>query len=126
MARLDLLPFADEHLGAAGRMLAERHKRQRELEPILPRRFEDAAAAQLEVEEAWRREHASGAIGLLDGKFSGYLIGAPRPPRLWGPNVWIEAAGHAVSEPELLRDLYAARSEERRVGTGARRSGPAD
>jgi GNAT superfamily N-acetyltransferase len=108
MARLDLLPFTDEHLGAAGRMLAERHRHQREAEPLLPRRYEDAAAAQLEVEEAWRRDHASGAIALLDGKFSGYLVGAPRPPRQWGPNVWIEAAGHAVAEPELLRDLYAA------------------
>jgi GNAT superfamily N-acetyltransferase len=89
-------------------MLAERHRRHRESEPLLPRRYEDAAAAQVEVEEAWRREHASGAIALLDGSFAGFLLGAPRPPRQWGPNVWIEAAGHAVSDPELLRDLYAA------------------
>jgi GNAT superfamily N-acetyltransferase len=110
MPRLDLLPFTDEHLGPAGRLLAERHRRHRVAEPLLPRRFEDPAAAQLEVEDAWRRDHASGAIALLDGTFAGYLIGAPRPPRAWGPNVWVEAAGHAVSEPELVRDLYAGAS----------------
>jgi GNAT superfamily N-acetyltransferase len=108
MPRLDLLPFTDEHIGPAGRLLAERHRRHREAEPLLPRRFEDASAAQLEVEDAWRRDHSSGATALLDGSFAGYLIGAPRPPRLWGPNVWIEVAGYAVTEPELIRDLYAA------------------
>src|SRR5262249_15359063 len=27
---------------------------------------------------------------------------------VWGPNVWIESAGHASGEPELVRDLYAS------------------
>jgi ribosomal protein S18 acetylase RimI-like enzyme len=108
MPRLDLLPFADEHLGAAGRLLAERHRRHREAEPLLPRRFENAEEARAEVEAAWRSEHASGAVALSDGRFAGYLIGAPRLGSAWGPNVWIELAGHAAEEPELVRYLYAA------------------
>ena len=27
---------------------------------------------------------------------------------MWGPNIWVESAGHAVREPEQIRDLYAA------------------
>jgi GNAT superfamily N-acetyltransferase len=108
MSRIDLLPFSDEHLGPAGRLLAERHRRHREAEPALSRRFEDPEEARREVEAAWRREHASGAVALDDGRFAGYLIGAPRSSPAWGPNVWIEAAGHAAEDPELVRLLYGA------------------
>jgi GNAT superfamily N-acetyltransferase len=40
----------------------------------------------------------------------GYLVGAPKDPRIWGGNVWIEAAGHATApgESAVIRDLYAA------------------
>src|SRR5919198_74044 len=55
MARLELVPFSDEHL-------------------------DDAA----------------------------HLIAAPRDDDVWGENVWVEAAGHAVEEVEDVRDLYAA------------------
>ena len=108
MPRLDLLPFGDEHLGAAGRLLAERHRLHRQAEPLLPRRFEDPAEARSEVEAIWSKEHASGAVALSDGRFVGYLVGAPRPGPTWGPNVWIELAGHAAEDAELVRYLYAA------------------
>jgi GNAT superfamily N-acetyltransferase len=108
MPRLDLLPFGDEHLGAAGRLLAQRHRRQRESESLLPRRYEDPAEARSEVETLWRKEHASGAVALSDGRFAGYLIGAPRPAPTWGPNVWVELAGHAAQPPDLVRYLYGA------------------
>ena len=39
---------------------------------------------------------------------TGYLVGAPRPDPIWGANLWVELAGHAVEEPELVRDLYGA------------------
>ena len=107
MSRLELQPFADEHLDAAAELLAERHRRHRTAEPALPARFEDAAAAREEVERAWRREGASGAAGFLDGRLAGYLLGAPEDEAHWGgPNVWVGYAGHAAADPELVRDLY--------------------
>jgi hypothetical protein len=39
---------------------------------------------------------------------AGYLIGTHRDEPIWGPNGWVELAGHAVAEPEDVRDLYAA------------------
>ena len=107
MARLDVVPFSDEHLDDAARLLAARQARHREAEPTLPERFEDPAAARAEVEEAWRAEGASGTAALRDGRVVGYLIGTPRDVEVWGENVWVELAGHAVEEPEDIRDLYA-------------------
>jgi ribosomal protein S18 acetylase RimI-like enzyme len=107
--RLELRPFADEHVEAAGRLLAERHRRHRAAEPLLPERFEDPAAARAEVEAAWREEGASGAVALRGGRAVGYLVGAPDDEEHWGgPNVWVGLAGHAVEEAETARDLYAA------------------
>ena len=100
--------MTDAHLPDAGRLLAERHRRHRTQQPLLPSRYEDAEAAEAEVVAAWKAEGASGAVALRDGEVVGFLVGAPRTSPLWGPNVWVEAAGQAVEEAEVLRDLYAA------------------
>ena len=107
MAGLEIHPFADEHLDEAARLLAARHARHRAAEPLLSATYEAPGAARTAVEEAWLAEGASGAVALQDGRLVGYLVGAPRAPA-WGPNVWVETAGHAVEEAETLRDLYAA------------------
>src|SRR5919201_132671 len=108
MARLELVPFADEHLEDAARLLAARHARHRRAESVLPERFEEHAAARVVLEQAWRADGASGAAALRDGDLTGYLLAAPRDPEVWGENVWVEAAGHAVEQAEDVRDLYAA------------------
>jgi GNAT superfamily N-acetyltransferase len=110
--KLELRPFADEHLEAAGKLLAARHRRHRTTEPLLPAQYEDADAARAEVEAAWRREDASGAVALHGGRLVGYLVGAPDDEEHWGgPNAWVAAAGHAVEEAEVARDLYALAAE---------------
>ncbi len=38
---------------------------------------------------------------------AGYVLGTPKDVKVWGPNVWVDYAGHAAEEPELVRDLYA-------------------
>jgi ribosomal protein S18 acetylase RimI-like enzyme len=108
VSRLEVVPFAEGHLEEAGRLLADRHRRHREREPLLAARFEDPDEAAREVTRAWRRADASGAAALRDGGLVGYLIGAPRERQIWGTNVWVEAAGFAAEEAEEVRDLYAA------------------
>ena len=107
MSRLDLVPFADEHLDAAAELLAARHARHRALEPLLDPRFEDAAEARPRLEHLWRDDGMSGSAGFRAGRLVGYVIGAPQPPEIWGPNVWVELPGHAVEVAEDARDLYA-------------------
>ena len=52
-------------------------------------------------------ENASGAVATRGGEVVGYLLGTPREDPTWGPNVWVEPAGHAVTRAEDVRDLYA-------------------
>jgi ribosomal protein S18 acetylase RimI-like enzyme len=106
VARLELRAFSDEVLAEAGALLADRHRRHREAEPALPRAYEDPAAALEAVEGAWRKAGAAGVVAVSGGRVMGYLIGAAEDEAHWGVNHWIEVAGHAVEEPELVRDLY--------------------
>jgi GNAT superfamily N-acetyltransferase len=105
-----IVPFADEHLDGAGALLAERHAAQRLVEPGLDARYEQPDAARAEIEDLLRADGASGAAALVDGALAGFLLGRPREAA-WGPNVWVDPAGHAVVRAELVRDLYAAAAE---------------
>ncbi len=58
--KLDIQPFADEHLDAAAALLAERHRAHREAEPLLP----DVTDFRAHVEDEWRAEGASGWFAL--------------------------------------------------------------
>jgi ribosomal protein S18 acetylase RimI-like enzyme len=104
---LRVLPFAEEHLEDAAALLAARHTRHRQAEPLLPSRYEAPEAARAEVAREWGAEGASGAIAFRDGRAVGYLIGASRGAGEWGENVWVELAGQAVQDAEDIRDLYA-------------------
>ena len=97
--------FTDDVIDDAARLLAARQRDQRTVEPGLSAAYEDVAVTAAEIETVAAVEGASGAVALRGGQVVGYLVGAPRPPS-WGPNVWVEGAGHAVAEPEIVRDLY--------------------
>jgi GNAT superfamily N-acetyltransferase len=103
--RVEIRPFASEFVDDAARLLADRHRTQRLVEPALDPRFEDPASTRAEVEAIAAGDGADGAVALRDGALVGYLFAAPRGDP-WGPNMWIEGAGHAVADPEVVRDLY--------------------
>jgi ribosomal protein S18 acetylase RimI-like enzyme len=104
MPGLEIQPFSDAHLDDAGKLLEDRHSRHREAEPLLT----EPADYRAEVDALWRGDEASGVVGTRDGRVVGYLLGIRKSDEVWGPNVWVEPAGHAVDEAEELRDLYAA------------------
>jgi len=107
VSALEIQPFADDHLDAAAELLAVRHRLHRAAEPLLSERYENAAATRGEVASLWAQEDVSGGVALRAGKVTGYLLGTRREDQNWGANVWIEAAGYAAGEAELVRDLYA-------------------
>lgn len=112
--RVEILPFAAEHVPAAADLLAARHRRHRRTSPLLSPRFEDPARCEAEVAAAWKAEDASGTVAMRDGQLVGYLLGAPRPDPTWGANLWVETAGHALADgedAEVLRDLYAVAAQ---------------
>lgn len=104
MPELTIQPFSAEHLDAAATLLEERHTRHRDAEPGLPANVDYRA----EIETLWSMKGRSGTVASRNGNLVGYLVGSHREGETWGANVWVEYAGHAVREPELVRDLYAA------------------
>jgi GNAT superfamily N-acetyltransferase len=102
VTRIELRPFAGEHLDGAAELLAARHARHRAVEPLLG--DQDPRAA---IEQAWGRDGTSGAVALRDGRVAGYLIGTVNEKALWQRHVYADRAGHAANDGELLRDLYA-------------------
>jgi GNAT superfamily N-acetyltransferase len=92
-----IVPFSEEHVDAAAELLAERHERHRSAFPQLP--------ADLDYRAEIAAQLAEGATGAFtDGA---YVLGKSGPEDRWGPNIWIEAAGHAARDPELLRDVWS-------------------
>ena len=82
--------------------------------PIVPEAYEDPAAALPLVEALAGKDGAFGVIGRVDGAAFGFLLGYPRPEPIWGRAAWSPIEGSALADdtdPELVRDLYAAWSE---------------
>ena len=98
--------LADEDVAAAGRLLAARHRRHRLESPALDPVFEEPGAAQAEIEALLARPGSTAAVAVRDGRVCGFMVGVHRD-ETWGPNVWVEAAGHAAESAEDIRDLYA-------------------
>jgi GNAT superfamily N-acetyltransferase len=102
MAGHEIVPFEDGHLDDAAALLAARHARHREAEPLLPEEVDFRAA----VEQEWRQE---GASGVFSG--DGYVIAAASA---FAGISWLRIgiAGHAIEgDREGMRDLYAAAAQ---------------
>ena len=84
----------------AAKLLAKRHAVHRLAEPLLPaiEEFEPYVAAELE-------DGGSGAVALHNDEVVGYLVGKPEDSPL-GRALRSGHAGHAVTDPEITRDLY--------------------
>jgi ribosomal protein S18 acetylase RimI-like enzyme len=98
---MEIVEFQDEHLDAAAALLEARHRRHREVEPLLP----EPESYRDEIEREWRSDGASGAFA----EDVGYLIARPQTHPNHGTWLVCGVAGHAATgDLERVRDLYAA------------------
>jgi GNAT superfamily N-acetyltransferase len=105
MPEIEVVPLGDEHLPAAARLLGERHARHREAEPLLPE-IDDFRG---QIERDLDHEGASGVVALRGDEPVAYLIGRLEDdPAIEERRGFVDFAGCAASEPEAVRDLYAA------------------
>lgn len=109
--KIEIVPFQDEFLPAAGKLLAQRHLRDRVMSPELPERFEESGAAEEAIRAALARKHGAGFAALEAGRLVAYLIGDMVIDNIWGRSGWVRPAGCAYDPDagvENVRDLYAA------------------
>jgi GNAT superfamily N-acetyltransferase len=106
MPGADVRPFHADDVSAAGALLAARHRTHRLSCRLLSPRYEHESTATAEVAAAFALPGASGAVAMQGGNIAGFLLGAPKASPVWGSNVWVDAAGQAAAEPELVRDMY--------------------
>jgi GNAT superfamily N-acetyltransferase len=102
MSRMEIVPFADRHVADAAALLAARHARHREDEPLLPE-LDDPVQA---IEAEWQDDGAAGVFSR-----HGYVIASPMVVQ---DITWMRVgiAGQAIeSDREAMRDLYAAAAE---------------
>jgi GNAT superfamily N-acetyltransferase len=107
MPALEIHAFEPDHVDDAAHLLADRQRTQRTSEPGLDPAYEDPATTHPELEALLATDGVSGSVAVRGGRVVGYLVGVRRDDATWGPNVWVEGAGHAVADAQVLRDLYA-------------------
>lgn len=106
--QLSVRAFEPGDLDGAAALLADRHRRHRAAEPALDPAFEDPAAARGEIEKLLADATATAWAARRGDDIAGFVVGVAKNPEMWGPNVWIESAGHAADHPSVVRELYAA------------------
>ncbi len=107
------------HLDAAAALLAERHARDREREPLLAVAYEVPAACRAAIEQTFGSSGWHGVVAQDGGEVAGFMLGAPQlfppthflasffPPRSVAINYPSHAA-KAGAEYDLYREMYAA------------------
>jgi len=103
------LSFTEKMIPEAGRLLADRHTRNRKRLPLLPPRFEDPDIAAKAVETLWEKKFKNGYAAFRDGKMIAYLIGETTIPP-WGRSGYVYLPGYALAKDEnisVIQDLYA-------------------
>jgi GNAT superfamily N-acetyltransferase len=107
--KTELVPFTDEMIPNAGKLLAERHKCNREYLPLLPARFEKADVAAKAVETLWQEKYRNGYAAFRNGKMIAYLIGETTTNPC-GRAGYVYLSGYAVAEEvnlAIIQDLYS-------------------
>lgn len=106
--KTELLSFTNDMIPEAGRLLAERHKRNRASLPSLPQRFEEPELAIKAIQSLWKEKLKNGYAAFRSGRMVAYLIGRTTTDP-WGRSGYVYLPGYALAEgekPALLQDLY--------------------
>jgi GNAT superfamily N-acetyltransferase len=117
--RLAIQHFSAEHLDGAARLLAARHRADREREPRLPAAFERVESVRPVVEATAGFPGTNGAVALRGGRVVGFLLGSvflPQPAHrgslfLHPRSAFVSYGGHAAEPGDVeavYRALYAA------------------
>jgi hypothetical protein len=107
-------PFTEAMIPEAGKLLSDRHVRNRKSLSLLPARFEDPQVGAKAVETLWQKKLKAGYAGFRDGKMIAYLIGETMNLD-WGRSGYVYLPGYALAEGEstmIIQNLYTLLGED--------------
>jgi GNAT superfamily N-acetyltransferase len=119
MPGIEIQPLEDEHLTPAAALLADRHRRHQQSEPLLP----DVSDFRSQLVGDLDHKLASGVVAFRGDQVVAYVIGrVEEDPLLGDRRAIVDLAGCAAAtgQGEAIRDLYAALAA-RWVAAGASR-----
>jgi GNAT superfamily N-acetyltransferase len=111
--KTEYIPFSNEMVYEAGKLLAKRHMRNRKMLTLLPERFEDPELAAKAIEDLWQAKIKSGYAAFRNREMVAYLIGEFEDMP-WARSGYVYLHGYALAEGEnvaVLQDLYALLGE---------------
>src|SRR5436189_80583 len=95
MPGIEIEPLEDEHLAAAAALLADRHRRHRETEPLLP----EVSDFRAHLESDLDHELASGVVALSGDDLVAYVIGRVEDDSMLGDRrAMVDFAGCAATK----------------------------
>jgi GNAT superfamily N-acetyltransferase len=100
---IEFQPAAEADPARLAPLLDARHRAHLAAESLLA-----AADARAAVGAVLASESASGVVAVRGDEVVGFLVAELRENEFWGHHAWIDYAGHAAADPELVRDMYAA------------------
>jgi len=112
--KIEYISFTDKVIPDAGKLLADRHARNRKVLPLLPERFEDPEVAAKAITALWQKKTKNGYAAYRNGKLVAYLIGETMSPT-WGRSGYTYLPGYALAkneDPQVLQNLYAMLGED--------------
>lgn len=112
--KIEYISFAESMIPEAGKLLADRHARNRKVLPLLPIRFEDPQVATKAVQALWQKKWKNGYAAFCDGRLIAYLIGEIMATD-WGRSGYVYLPGYALVDyesPAIMQDLYALVGDE--------------
>ena len=112
--KIEIKSFVEEMIPEAGKLLAQRHRRNRSKLPLLPTRFEDSQTASQAVNALWQKKFKNGYAAFRDEKMVAYLLG-DFAIQSWGRCGYVYLPGYALADGEsivTLQDLYALLGED--------------
>jgi len=112
--KIELIPFREEMIPDAGKLLAERHKQNRTSLSCLPIRFENPGDGMEAVKAMWQKKFRNGYAAFRNGQMIAYLIGEITNPSL-ARSGYVYLPGYALAEGEstdVMQDLYALVGDE--------------
>ena len=108
-----IIPFSQNHIEPAAKLLAARHKQDRSHQALLPSEFEQIDCARKAIQFILDKDNTSGFVAIQNDEIVSYMLGTLIKEDYLGDKSqgWVYLPSYAFTDTGLLTDLYALIAE---------------